>query len=230
VILMRAPIKGRPKTSFDGEGEAERCTVTGILAEDGSELTYTSPPIGRIPVKNSPLWKGDPEQQLHYYSVRAWARRHFPDVILGVVERAEAQTIEAEANDVTPTAPPKPATLANKLDALAQEEEPELAREELEEAEEEGAEPEEKPVPASPSDPTHDPFHNRRDLGPAAQEPPEDVVPQAYGHLADAAAKGKRALRMALGKMSAQEIQAMPPELVPSLEKIAAYASMKQGD
>lgn len=83
VILRRAPIVGRFKITYSGEGDKRRCKVA-VKLKDGDEVEYESPEIVRIPVKNSPLWKGDPDQQLFYYSSRAMCRRHFPDVILGI--------------------------------------------------------------------------------------------------------------------------------------------------
>jgi hypothetical protein len=99
VILRRAPIKGRFKFAYQGEGEKRRCKVS-VTCADGEEVSYESPEVGKIPVKNSPLWKGDPDQQLAYYSSRAMCRRHFPDVILGVYTPDE---MEDEPRDVTPT-------------------------------------------------------------------------------------------------------------------------------
>ncbi len=98
VVNTRSGIEGRLKYSYDGEGENLTCTVTGKL--DGEEYSYTSPPIGAITTKNSPLWKADPQQQLGYYSSRSWARRYTPEVILGVYDRDEAQSFK----DVTPPA------------------------------------------------------------------------------------------------------------------------------
>ena len=46
----------------------------------GQWVDYESPEIGKIPTKNSPLWKSDPAQQLFYFAARSLARRHFPDV------------------------------------------------------------------------------------------------------------------------------------------------------
>jgi hypothetical protein len=99
VILNRAPIVGRFKISYDGEGEKLTCTVVA-KGTDGEEYPYTSPELGKIPVKNSPLWKSDPRQQLFYYSSRALCRRHFPDVILGVYTPEELD--EAPERDITP--------------------------------------------------------------------------------------------------------------------------------
>lgn len=84
VILSRAPITGRFKIQFGGEGDKRKCRVSAILEGTGEVVEYESPPFGLITPKNSPLWKGDPDQQLFYYSSRAMCRRHFPDVLLGV--------------------------------------------------------------------------------------------------------------------------------------------------
>lgn len=103
MVNMSAPVKGRLRYDYEGEGDKRRCTVTGIDRETGDPITYTSPEVSRIPVKNSPLWKADPDQQLGYYSARAWARRHFPELLLGVYTREEIE--EAPIRDVTPKEP-----------------------------------------------------------------------------------------------------------------------------
>lgn len=102
VVNTRSGIQGRLKYSFDGAGENLTCTVTGKI--DGEEYSYTSPPVGAITIKNSPLWKTDPQQQLGYYSARSWARRYTPEVILGVYDREEAASFQGpdNARDVTP--------------------------------------------------------------------------------------------------------------------------------
>lgn len=103
VVLQRAPIKGRIKVEFSGDGNDRICKVWATL-RDGETVDYVSPPCGRIPVKNSPLWKADPDQQQFYYSVRALARRHFPDVILGVYAADELEGDGRQMRDVTPAA------------------------------------------------------------------------------------------------------------------------------
>ena len=102
VILMRAPIIGRLKYAYKGEGATRQCTCTAKL-DDGDEVDYQSPMIKDIKVKNSPLWQSDPDQQLAYYSARALARRHFPDVILGVYTPEEMA--EETMREVTPPIP-----------------------------------------------------------------------------------------------------------------------------
>jgi hypothetical protein len=99
VVNTRSGIEGRLKYEFEGEGPGLRCRVTGVV--DGDTLIYESPEISEIAVKNSPLWKSDPQQQLGYYSARSWARRHTPEVLLGVYDREEIEGSEP-MRDVTP--------------------------------------------------------------------------------------------------------------------------------
>ncbi|WP_430912871.1 recombinase RecT [Methylobacterium sp. sgz302541] len=118
VILQRAPIKGRFKVEYFGEGDRRKCRVTAALNDgSGETVSYESPEFGKIQPKNSPLWKTDPDQQQFYYSGRALCRRHFPDVLLGVYAKDELEDAgrdPAQARDVSP-----PKGLDAKLDALA---------------------------------------------------------------------------------------------------------------
>lgn len=117
VVLTRAPIADGeyPDYVYEGQGQALKCTVS-LKMRGGKVLIYESPTVGSIKVKNSPLWTSDPEQQLGYYSIRAWARRHMPHIILGVFSRDELPDDDDRVNrarNVTPR------TLQGKLDALA---------------------------------------------------------------------------------------------------------------
>lgn len=114
VIQSRSPIKGRIKTSYEGTGDARTCKVWAETKE-GEIAEYTSPPFGKIQPKNSPLWKNDPDQQLHYFSVRSWCRRHFPDVIMGVYSEDEIQ-VEQINGIPTPAAVPSVAAAYDVID------------------------------------------------------------------------------------------------------------------
>lgn len=103
VIQKLAPIKGRIKYKFRGEGHTRVCIVSCQPTDDPDLIEHESPEIGKIKTKNSPLWTADPDQQLGYYTVRAMARRHFPDVLLGVYTPDELA--EETLRDVTPPAP-----------------------------------------------------------------------------------------------------------------------------
>jgi len=126
VVNTRSGIKGRLKYAYEGSGNDMTCTVTGTL--DGEEYSYTSPPIGSITPKNSPLWKTDPQQQLGYFSARSWARRYTPEVILGVYDREEAEQFQGpdNARDITPAQPSVMARLKAAQEAPQQ---PEQERE-----------------------------------------------------------------------------------------------------
>lgn len=84
VINANAPIIARPDYRFEGDGPTRKCTVTATFRGESKPKEYTSPESGKITTKNSPLWKTDLDQQLGYYSLRAWARRHCPEIIMGV--------------------------------------------------------------------------------------------------------------------------------------------------
>lgn len=98
VVHLRAPIRTRPEVSYLGDGQTRQCLISVEMLE-GSTKEYLSPEIGKILVKNSPLWKGDPDQQLYYYSIRAWARRYTPEVLLGVYTPDEAIEHQDEVKD-----------------------------------------------------------------------------------------------------------------------------------
>jgi hypothetical protein len=115
VILNRAPIKGRLKYKYTGEGPTMQCTVSAETS-DGDVVEYTSPMLKDIKVKNSPLWAQDPAQQIGYYASRAMCRRHFPDVILGVYTPEEMT--EAEPRDITPAKQGKYEELKTRLNDL----------------------------------------------------------------------------------------------------------------
>jgi hypothetical protein len=100
VILKRAPIKGRIRFAYEGEGDQRVCIASAVDL-DGDTVEYRSPALGKITPKNSPLWKNDPDQQLAYYSGRSLCRRHFPDVLLGIYDRDELDGAEP-MRDVTP--------------------------------------------------------------------------------------------------------------------------------
>lgn len=115
VILQRAPIKGRFRYHYSGEGTKRKLRIEATTT-DGDIVDYETPEIGKIPVQNSPLWKADPDQQLGYYGGRALCRRHFPDVILGVYSQDEAEMMAAQPE---PRIADKSTGLADRMAALA---------------------------------------------------------------------------------------------------------------
>lgn len=92
VIEQRAPLIGRLKNRFIGEGDTRQCIVWANVRGEDDPLEYTSSQYKMIQPKNSPLWKTKPDLQLFYNASRDWARMYFPDVILGVYAEDELPT------------------------------------------------------------------------------------------------------------------------------------------
>lgn len=103
IINVHAPLKTRPDITFEGEGLERRAIVTGEF-RDGAVREYKSPRIADISPKNSPLWKSDTDQQLSYYSLRAFARRWCPEIVMGLYDVEEAR--ESAMTDITPVPDP----------------------------------------------------------------------------------------------------------------------------
>lgn len=114
MINTAAPIAGRLKFAFEGEGPTRCCIVTAVDRDSGEALEYRSPMKKDIGVQNSPLWKNDPDQQLSYFSARSFARRHYPEILLGVYDREEIET-SAPIRDVTPGQRNNPAEQSNSI-------------------------------------------------------------------------------------------------------------------
>lgn len=105
VVNSSGALSGRLRIEFEGEGERLRCTVRGFLRADPNDEKVRTQSIARITVRNSPLWKSDPEQQLGYYTTRAWARMHCPEVLLGVYTPDELDIEPERARVVSPPLP-----------------------------------------------------------------------------------------------------------------------------
>jgi hypothetical protein len=128
IVLNRVARKGMPRYTYEGEGPTRKCRVE-ITMPDGEVVPWDSPPIAQINPKRSPLWLSDQDQQLGYYSIRGWARRHRPDVIMGIYDREEAavtddgdkvtsfESLEARAAAAAPGAPPPRSAPAAEVDS-----------------------------------------------------------------------------------------------------------------
>lgn len=107
IIEQRAPLEGRLRHRYEGEGDERVCIVTGKVKGEVEPLEYRSPPFGKITPKNSPLWKAKPDLQHYYNTSRDFCRVYFPDVLLGIYSRDEIEdagefTGSDRARDITP--------------------------------------------------------------------------------------------------------------------------------
>lgn len=99
VINSSGALIGRLRCSYEGTGIGLRCNVSGVLRADPTDVKYTSQSFARVKVKNSPLWEAHPEQQLWYYTARAWCRAHAPEVLLGVYSPDEVEQFQVRLPD-----------------------------------------------------------------------------------------------------------------------------------
>lgn len=126
-------LEDRLAYDFSGVNDTRAVTVRGTMRGE------TEPREMMVTLKEAqttnPLWKKQPDQQLVYFATRAWARRHAPEVMLGVYSPEEfdhqpqpretfaGPTIEAHP-EPKPAAPdpetrPRKLSVADWLDALA---------------------------------------------------------------------------------------------------------------
>jgi len=84
VVTAGGYIQGTFKYEYQGEGESLECRVGAIIRGE-SETTWGEWLAFRnVTVKNSPLWKTNPKQQMGYLQVKNFSRLHFPAAIMGV--------------------------------------------------------------------------------------------------------------------------------------------------
>lgn len=102
-------LSGRLEYEYAGAGANRAVTVRGTLKGDAKPREVT---VKLDEVKtNNQFWTKQPDQQLVYAGTRVWARRHAPEVMLGVYspEEFEAPRSDAFAGttiDAAPDAPP----------------------------------------------------------------------------------------------------------------------------
>lgn len=92
VIHTRAGLDGRLKQVYEGQGEKLSLTISGRFRGESEtrEVTIT---LAQAKTQNK-MWVTDPEQKLWYSGVIKWARRHCPEVIMGVLTEEDIERIQ----------------------------------------------------------------------------------------------------------------------------------------
>lgn len=121
VVQSSGAIQGSFHYEYQGDNQSLACRVGAVL-KGQNQITWGEwLPLNLVQVRNSPLWKTNPRQQLGYLQVKNWARAYCPAAILGVYSVDELQDYEAnikQVKDVTP-APEKAALItAEQKDML----------------------------------------------------------------------------------------------------------------
>jgi hypothetical protein len=101
VVHSLGNLTGRLNYEYDGTGPGRSVTVSGTLRGETKPRTVVVR-LADAKTKND-QWVKQPDQQLAYHGARVWARRHVPEVLLGVYAPEE---FDAPAmRDITPTQP-----------------------------------------------------------------------------------------------------------------------------
>lgn len=131
VVHSLGNLTGRLNYEYEGSGDSRSVTVSGTLRGETKPRTVTVK-LKDAKTKND-QWTKQPDQQLAYHGARVWARRHVPEVLLGVYAPEEfdappmRDVTPAPGNSYTmpaprieappaPPPPPKPPLLVNLPD------------------------------------------------------------------------------------------------------------------
>ncbi len=97
VINSRAGLAEKLSYEFSGKEKTDDYTITVSGRLNGENLARTvTVRVGDVRTDNK-MWSRDPSQKLVYTGAIKWARRHKPEVILGVLTDDDADAIKEEA-------------------------------------------------------------------------------------------------------------------------------------
>lgn len=120
--LIAAMVNSSPKLKdnlnfeYSGEGKNRKVVVSGKLT--GSKTLRTiEGTVGAWETTNS-QWTKNPDQMLAYRGAREWARRHMPEVLLGVNADDDIAPARPVMTDITPK--PSAAALVEALNVEAE--------------------------------------------------------------------------------------------------------------
>lgn len=99
VINSRANLKENLRVDFKGSGDARTATVIGHFKSETQPRTIELS-VGQAKTDNG-MWKKDPDQKLFYSATIKWARRHCPEIVMGVLTDEELEAMRAGASTQT---------------------------------------------------------------------------------------------------------------------------------
>ncbi len=99
VLTATGAIWGRFHYEYRGEKDLMECRVGAVISGE-KDITWNEwLCVSEVTIKNSPLWKSNPKQQIGYLQVKYWARAYTPWAILGVYTPDELEErVEREIN------------------------------------------------------------------------------------------------------------------------------------
>ena len=103
VINTRANLSKRLSYTFSGTGAQRSLVVAGTLRGETEPLTIDLSFSQACAINKNGQMQKNPDQQMCYIGARIWARRHMPELMLGVTSADEIPE-DAEMQNVTGTA------------------------------------------------------------------------------------------------------------------------------
>jgi RecT family len=114
VINARGGLAERLSFTYEGEGDDRSVVVSGRLSGEAEPRTVT------VRIKDArtanKVWQTQPDQQLMYHGSRVWARRHAPELMLGVYSPEEFDEPAPLSSAAKKPPPPKPNVLLTAPD------------------------------------------------------------------------------------------------------------------
>ena len=115
VVNARGNLSSKLKYDFTGEGDARVLTVSGIIRGEDEARTIELPFTLAKKINKNGQMGINPDQQATYIGARLWARRHMPELMLGVytpdeIDPDEPRTVNPEGGEGAPQreqAPPR---------------------------------------------------------------------------------------------------------------------------
>jgi hypothetical protein len=98
IVHSRSGLDGRLRCEYEGVGDNRKVTITGRFKNETEprSIEWTVGQGKKATKDPHFMWNSNPDQKLWYSGVVLWARRHCPEVVLGV---------RAEGEDFTDTEP-----------------------------------------------------------------------------------------------------------------------------
>jgi hypothetical protein len=99
VINARAGLKSRLSYEFTGTGTGRTVTVSGTFEGEDEPRTIELS-VGQAKTANK-MWTSDPDQKLVYSAATKWARRHCPEIMLGVLTDHDLEVMRENGSSIT---------------------------------------------------------------------------------------------------------------------------------
>jgi hypothetical protein len=103
VVNARGNLTQRLSFEYSGDGDDRMIVVSGQL--QGEPVPRTIEVVLKNARTQNKVWQTQPDQQLMYHGVRVWARRHTPELMLGVYSPEEFEPAPARAEAKRPPIP-----------------------------------------------------------------------------------------------------------------------------